>query len=433
MSRKRTSSHIWTLWVAFGVSCVVHVLLFVELARLIDGPDPVDAEPPEPTSSPPENLEVTMTREPPEQVSEPPDEPPEDKQQKQEDEKEKKEEKKKELVRQYDRKAVVQETNEQQPDKADYVSPQANKVEKETRARNPEEQFVPESESSADQKKGKKQAAEETKLGSKAVAERKKPSPKPPTSESRQPPEPSKSETETTEEQPDADREPTDQKAPEAPEPSESKEAPKPNDRPDEPLPMPSADDLSRIFDSSKDREKVEEHAQKGAGHEMFEQIEDNKGAVESAMKNYVSEVEPGNHTAVNARADVAATYVNRIHSKIHPKWGGEFLPMLDTNYGPDSPLSNSSLNTVLEFVVDGETGELESVNLVESSGVTTYDMEAINIAKEVAPHPRAPSAIRSPNGNVYLHWNFWRDQRQCGTFGVSIYKLTEDGVKEKK
>jgi hypothetical protein len=29
----------------------------------------------------------------------------------------------------------------------------------------------------------------------------------------------------------------------------------------------------------------------------------------------------------------------------------------------------------------------------------------------------------------VYLHWNFWRDQRQCGVFGASIFLVEKDGL----
>ena len=440
MGRRRNSSHIWALWVAFGFSVVFHVIFFLEFARWLDDPNTVDTDPPQADSRPAEKLEVTMTREPPEPVETetPPDTPPEPRDEPEEKEKDENEDEKKKLERKYDRKAVVQETNEQQPEKADHVSSQANQVEKETRARETNEQFVPESDSSNDKqkRKGEKKPAEETKLGSKAVAARDQSPPKPPTPESTPPPKPRESEQtpQETEERTEPEREQTPKTAPDAPSPSPNEEkSAESSEQTREPLPMPSADDVSRLFDESKDREKVREHAEKGVGNDMFKRIEQNRGAVRSAMTNYISEIQPGNHTAVNAHKDVAASYINRIHSKIHPKWGGDFLPMLDMRYGPNSPFSDSSLNTVLELVVDGETGKLESVNIVDSSGLTTYDMQAIAIAKQVAPHPPAPSAIRSPDGNVYLHWNFWRDQRQCGTFGVSIYKLLEDGTKEEK
>jgi len=440
MARQRSSTKVWTLWIAFGVSCTVHLLLFVELLRLIEEPDPVGSPPPESTSEAPEKLEVTMTREPPE-TTEPPERESETPEQPEEEDQQN-EERDRQLERDFERKAVVQETNERQPEQADHVSSQANQVEQETRARETNAQFAETSESTSEETSGEKQAAEETKLGSKQVAARDSKPTEAPRTESRRPPEPSDDRSETSEQSRESDRAPSEQRSQEAPAPSESETAPRPTERSTdqaeegtpqkEPLPLPTPDDLARLFDEKKDRKKVREHAEKGVGSDMYKRIEGNKGAVKSAMKNYISEIQPGNHTAVNAHADAAATYVNRIHSKIHPRWGGDYLPTLDARYGPDSPFSDSSLNTVLEFVVDGETGKLEKVNIVESSGLTAYDMEAVMIAEQVAPHPRAPEDIRSPDGNVYLHWNFWRDQRQCGTFGVSIYKLMEDGTREK-
>jgi hypothetical protein len=32
-----------------------------------------------------------------------------------------------------------------------------------------------------------------------------------------------------------------------------------------------------------------------------------------------------------------------------------------------------------------------------------------------------------SPNGKIYVHWTFYRDGRQCGVFGASIYLMTTD------
>ena len=29
---------------------------------------------------------------------------------------------------------------------------------------------------------------------------------------------------------------------------------------------------------------------------------------------------------------------------------------------------------------------------------------------------------MRSPDGKAYIHWTYWRDQRQCGVFGVKVF-----------
>ncbi|MFB6375387.1 MAG: hypothetical protein ABEN55_20235, partial [Bradymonadaceae bacterium] len=133
MARRRSSTNRWTIWVAFGISCTLHILLFVELVWLIQGPNPDEAESPDPTSRPPKKLQVKMTREPPDQTQ--PPEPRDKTVEQKKEEKQQKDEKDKKLQREYDRKAVVQKTNDKQLEKAEHVSAQANRVKKETRAR----------------------------------------------------------------------------------------------------------------------------------------------------------------------------------------------------------------------------------------------------------------------------------------------------------
>jgi hypothetical protein len=420
---------------------VVHAVVLVGVVLLVDEPESADTEPTEQaTSREAKKLNVQMTA-PPEEIEtrETPDEKepePEEKPDKPEPEQKKEEPQE---TKDLDRKAVVQETNEQNPEQADYVSEQANKVDRETRARETTQKPVEPSKTSAEkqQREATDESAAQTQRGSKMAARSQSP-PKPPTSESTPPPEPTESEPTETEQRESSEKaaeteaKEVPSKSQKAPAPAEDRAAEQSSegDQPMKPLPMPTQEDYEEMFDAEADRRKMEKHAEKGPGNDMFRRIEKQDGAVRAAMENYIGEVQPGNHTAVNAKKDVAATYINRIHSKVHPRWGGDYLPSLDRNYGPGHPLSNSDLNTVLELAVDGETGKLEEVTIIESSGLTSYDMEAIHIVKSVAPNPEAPEALRSPNGNVYLHWNFWRDQRQCGTFGVSIYKLREDGTK---
>jgi hypothetical protein len=41
-------------------------------------------------------------------------------------------------------------------------------------------------------------------------------------------------------------------------------------------------------------------------------------------------------------------------------------------------------------------------------------------------PYEPTPEAIRSKDGRIYLRWGFYRNWRQCGTFNVEPYILTE-------
>jgi hypothetical protein len=49
----------------------------------------------------------------------------------------------------------------------------------------------------------------------------------------------------------------------------------------------------------------------------------------------------------------------------------------------------------------------------------------AIDSVMSAAPFPAPPSTIKSANGKVYLDWQFHRDERACGTFGVDPHILT--------
>ncbi|MEZ4461139.1 MAG: hypothetical protein R3E66_15730 [bacterium] len=150
--------------------------------------------------------------------------------------------------------------------------------------------------------------------------------------------------------------------------------------------------------------------------------------AFRQSIESFGSEVGVGNHTSVNAYSDDAKSYLERIHRKIHKRWADGYLPYLDTGVPMDSPLRNPNLNTILEMIIDGSSGQVERVNIVKTSGELSYDSEAIIIAQTIGPHGAAPHDVISPNGKVYVHWNFWRDTRQCGTFGASIFIVNKDG-----
>ncbi|MEM1348658.1 MAG: hypothetical protein AAGI01_08900 [Myxococcota bacterium] len=141
-----------------------------------------------------------------------------------------------------------------------------------------------------------------------------------------------------------------------------------------------------------------------------------------ASLENMISEVKPGNHTAVNARRAVYAGYMAALHRHIHARWADQYLVMLTQMVPMGHPLHDPTLQTTLEFVIDAKSGKFEAVNIVRSSGELSYDAEAVDIAWTLGDHPNPPPQIISPNGKVYIHWNFWRDARQCGPFGAQVF-----------
>jgi TonB family protein len=146
--------------------------------------------------------------------------------------------------------------------------------------------------------------------------------------------------------------------------------------------------------------------------------------AIKSSLENFVPDVRPGNQTALKTRAHPFALFIARMHRRIHELWGFGFLEDLD-NKSADYPLNDPNLWVNLEVSVNPD-GTLHKVTIAKTSGKTEFDVAAIDTVISSAPFDSTPEAIRSVDGRVYLRWGFYRNWRQCGTFNVEPYILTE-------
>ena len=155
--------------------------------------------------------------------------------------------------------------------------------------------------------------------------------------------------------------------------------------------------------------------------------------AVKSSLENFTPEVRPGNQTALKTRAAPFALYIAGMHRRIHELWGFGFLEDLDDKAASD-PMNNWALWTKIEIVINPD-GTVDKVNIARPSGQLPFDVAALDTVLSSAPFGPPPDAIRSANGKTYVHWNFHRDWRQCGTFGAEPYILTtppRDGQKDR-
>jgi TonB family protein len=146
--------------------------------------------------------------------------------------------------------------------------------------------------------------------------------------------------------------------------------------------------------------------------------------AIKSSLENFVPDVRPGNQTALKTRAHPYALYIARMHRRIHELWGFGFLEDLD-NKGADYPLNDPNLWVNLEISVNPD-GSLHKVTIAKTSGKTEFDVAAVDTVISAGPYEPPPEQIRSVDGRVYLRWGFYRNWRQCGTFNVEPYILTE-------
>lgn len=145
-----------------------------------------------------------------------------------------------------------------------------------------------------------------------------------------------------------------------------------------------------------------------------------------SSLENFIPEVRPGNQTELGTRAHPFAAYIAEMHRQIHKLWAYGFLADLDGK-SLANPYNDMALWTQLEIVLRGD-GSLEKITIVRTSGISNFDLAALDSVSAASPFPKPPAAIKSANGKVYLDWRFHRDDRQCGTFGVDPHILTTVG-----
>jgi len=126
------------------------------------------------------------------------------------------------------------------------------------------------------------------------------------------------------------------------------------------------------------------------------------------AIENYSPSVQLGNTTALNTARVPFATYLVAMHNRIHPIFADEFLRTL--NSLPKGNPLDQDLRSNLEIVLDKDTGKVVRMGVIKVSGVTAFDIAALSAVNRAAPFGKAPDAIASPDGNVYLHWEFHRD-----------------------
>ncbi|MEN9581258.1 MAG: hypothetical protein RJA70_4267 [Pseudomonadota bacterium] len=143
-----------------------------------------------------------------------------------------------------------------------------------------------------------------------------------------------------------------------------------------------------------------------------------------SAIENYVASVQPGNQTALNTAAKPFARYLNHIHNRLHPEYAHDFLGSLDS-LPADHPLNRPDMRTHVEIVLSAEDGRVVRMGITRASGATAFDVGALEAIQASSPFGAPPREIVSPDGRVYLHWEFHRDPNYaCSTFSARPFIL---------
>lgn len=142
-----------------------------------------------------------------------------------------------------------------------------------------------------------------------------------------------------------------------------------------------------------------------------------------SAIENYVPSVKPGNQTALNTAASPFASYLVQVHNRIHPIFADGFLASLDS-LPASNPMNRPDIYTSLEIVLDRDQGKIQRMGVTRTSGVTAFDVSALESVYRAQPFGAPPEAIVSPDGNVYFHWEFHRGLEACGTANAHPFML---------
>lgn len=137
----------------------------------------------------------------------------------------------------------------------------------------------------------------------------------------------------------------------------------------------------------------------------------------------YQSVIKPSNLRPIGDAAVPFANYLDQLHRKLHPFFAEGFLVAADGRPVGDA-VHDRSLRATVELVIDGETGRIVRRGIVDTSGLTFFDAGTLMSIERAAPYGQAPPAIRSPDGNVYLHWELRRDTMACSTLGIHPYLL---------
>jgi TonB family protein len=117
------------------------------------------------------------------------------------------------------------------------------------------------------------------------------------------------------------------------------------------------------------------------------------------------------------------ASYLNQVHARIHPIFADQYLSSLDRLPSSD-PQNRPELSTNLEIVLDRDEGRIHRMGVTKASGVTAFDLNALESVQRAQPFGAPPRDIVSPDGFVYFHWEFHRGPEACGTWNAHPFIL---------
>jgi TonB family protein len=127
-----------------------------------------------------------------------------------------------------------------------------------------------------------------------------------------------------------------------------------------------------------------------------------------SAIEGYVPRVRFGNQVALGAARGAFAAFLRSMAKRIRPAFVDDFVTWIQS-LPSHNPLRRPHLDTRLEIVLDA-SGNVARMGVILTSGVTAFDVGALDAVQRAGPFGPAPAEILSPDGRVYIQWDLHGD-----------------------
>jgi hypothetical protein len=136
-----------------------------------------------------------------------------------------------------------------------------------------------------------------------------------------------------------------------------------------------------------------------------------------AAIENYVPRVKPEFTRPVEPVAVLFGRFLNAMHNRIHPVFADTFLPALES-LPREHPMNRRDISTRLEIILSSVDGQVVAMGVIKTSGVTAFDIGALESVRRAAPFGKPPREIVSADSHVYVHWEFHRNPYYaCSTY----------------
>jgi hypothetical protein len=154
---------------------------------------------------------------------------------------------------------------------------------------------------------------------------------------------------------------------------------------------------------------------------------EEQRERYQSPLENMVPEVRPGNQTALRSRKHPFAQFIATMHRTIHDKWAYNFSSS-STRWAAATRSTSRTCGPASRSCCSATARSTRSAR--SATRATAVRQRGPRGRVQLGALPDAAEGDPEPNGKVYIHWAFHRDERACGTFGAEPFILDNAGAR---